>query len=90
MEGTGEHHSERSQPGSEYQNSYVLPHMQTLDLRPKQQHGWTWSHDKGRTHMGDTGIDRKPKTWKHFWCPHSKGANTETLKRQRLSWEGEL
>jgi hypothetical protein len=32
MDGTGEHHSERGQPGSEDQKTYVLPHMWTLDL----------------------------------------------------------
>jgi hypothetical protein len=42
MDGTGEHHSERGQPGSEDQESYVLPHMQTLDLGQMQQCGWTW------------------------------------------------
>jgi hypothetical protein len=31
MDGNGEHHSERSQPGSEDQKSYIHPHMQTLD-----------------------------------------------------------
>jgi hypothetical protein len=24
------------------------------------------SQDKGRAHMGDTGIGRKPKTWNRF------------------------
>jgi hypothetical protein len=42
MDGTEEHHSERGQPGSEDQKSYVLPHMQTLDLEQMQQCGWTW------------------------------------------------
>jgi hypothetical protein len=32
MDGTGEHHSEPGQPGSEDQKSYVLPRMQTLCL----------------------------------------------------------
>jgi hypothetical protein len=41
MDGTGEHHSEQGQPGSEDQKSYVLPHMQTLDLGQMQQCGWT-------------------------------------------------
>jgi hypothetical protein len=27
---------------SENQKSYVLPHMQTLDLGQMQQCGWTW------------------------------------------------
>jgi hypothetical protein len=40
----------------------VLPHMRTLDLGQMQQCGWTWDTDKGRAHMGDTGIGRKPKT----------------------------
>jgi hypothetical protein len=39
--GTREHHSERSQPSSEDQKSYVLLHMQTLDLGQMQQCGWT-------------------------------------------------
>jgi hypothetical protein len=42
MDGTGEHHSERGQPGSEDQISYVLPHMWTLDLGQMHQCGWTW------------------------------------------------
>jgi hypothetical protein len=42
MDGTGEHHSQRDQPGSENQNSYVLSHMRTLDLGQMQQRGWTW------------------------------------------------
>jgi hypothetical protein len=42
MDGTGEHHSERGQPGSEDQKLYVLPHVQTLDLGQIQQCGWTW------------------------------------------------
>jgi hypothetical protein len=42
MDGTGEHHSERGQSGSEDQKSYVFPHMQTLDLEQMQQYGWTW------------------------------------------------
>jgi hypothetical protein len=37
--------------------------------------------------MGDMGIGRKPKT-KGF-LTHSKGTNTETLKRQRLRQEGD-
>jgi hypothetical protein len=32
MDGTGEHHTEWGQPGSEDQKSYVLPHMWNLDL----------------------------------------------------------
>jgi hypothetical protein len=32
MDGTGEHHSKQSQPGSEDQKLYVLPHMWSLDL----------------------------------------------------------
>jgi hypothetical protein len=32
MDGTGEPHSESGQPGLEDQKSYVLLHMQTLDL----------------------------------------------------------
>jgi hypothetical protein len=36
------------------------------------------SHEKGRTHTGDTGIGRK--TMKAFDVPHSRGTNTETLK----------
>jgi hypothetical protein len=42
MDGTGEHHPERDQSGSEDQKLYVLPHMQTLDLGQMQQCGWTW------------------------------------------------
>jgi hypothetical protein len=61
MDGTGEHHSEVSL-AQKTKKSYVLPHMWTLDLGQMQQCGWTWSHDKGKAHMGDTGIDRKPKT----------------------------
>jgi hypothetical protein len=42
MNGTGEHHSQQGQPGSEDQKSYVLPDMWTLDLKKMQQYGWTW------------------------------------------------
>jgi hypothetical protein len=42
MDGTGEHHSDQGQPGSEDQKSYVLPHMWTLDLGHMQQCGWIW------------------------------------------------
>jgi hypothetical protein len=35
--------------------------------------------------MGDIGIGRKPKTWKRLMSP-LRGANTETLKQQKLSW----
>jgi hypothetical protein len=43
MDGTGEHHFEQGQPGSEDQKSNVLPHMQTLDVEQMQQCGWrTW------------------------------------------------
>jgi hypothetical protein len=42
MGGTGEHHSERGQLGSEDQKLYVLPPMRTLDLGQMQQCGWTW------------------------------------------------
>jgi hypothetical protein len=41
MDGTGEHHPERGQPGSEDQKSHGLLHMQTLDLGQMQQCGWT-------------------------------------------------
>jgi hypothetical protein len=41
MDGIREHHSEGSQPNSEEQKSYVLPHMQTLDVGQMQQCGWT-------------------------------------------------
>jgi hypothetical protein len=30
------------------------------------------SHDKGRAHMGDMGICRKPKTWKGLLSPLQK------------------
>jgi hypothetical protein len=62
MDGTGEYHSEKGQPASEDQKSYVLPHMQTLDLEQMQQYGWAWITKKGRAHTGDIGIGRKPKT----------------------------
>jgi hypothetical protein len=42
MDGTGENHSERGQPGSVDQKLYVLPHMRNLDLGQMQQCGWTW------------------------------------------------
>jgi hypothetical protein len=44
MDGTGEHHAERGQPGSDDQKLYVLPYiyMWTLDLWQMQQCGWTW------------------------------------------------
>jgi hypothetical protein len=42
MDGIVEHHSEGLQSGSEEQKSYVLPHMQTLDLGKVQQCCWTW------------------------------------------------
>jgi hypothetical protein len=61
MDRTGEHHSEQGYPGSEDQKSYVLPHIQTLDLGQMQQCGYQCVC-KGRAHMGDMGIVRKPKT----------------------------
>jgi hypothetical protein len=61
MDGIGEHHSERGQPGPEDKNSYVLPRMQTLDLNKCSNVVGLESHDKGRTHTGDIGIGRKPK-----------------------------
>jgi hypothetical protein len=42
MDETGEHYPERGWPGSEDQKSYVLPHMQTLDLGQIQQCCRTW------------------------------------------------
>jgi hypothetical protein len=45
------------------------------------------SHAKGRTHTGGIGKGRKRKTW--VWCAHYRGANTITLKWQRLQWEGD-
>jgi hypothetical protein len=39
MDGTREHLSERGQPGSEDQKSYVLPHMWTLNSEQMQQCG---------------------------------------------------
>jgi hypothetical protein len=62
MDGTGEHHSEQGQPGSEDQKSYVLPHMRTLGLGRCSNVVGLGSHAKGRAHMGGMGIGRKPKT----------------------------
>jgi hypothetical protein len=42
MNGTGEHHSEQGQPGSEDQKWYILTHMWTLDLEQVKQCSWTW------------------------------------------------
>jgi hypothetical protein len=42
MDGTGEHNSERGQPGSKDQKLYVLPHMQSLDPGQIQQCCRTW------------------------------------------------
>jgi hypothetical protein len=36
--------------------------------------------------MGDIGIGKKPKAWKPLIF---RGTNTETLKWQRLTWEGD-
>jgi hypothetical protein len=47
-----EHHSESGQPGLEDQKSYVLPHMQTLDLGQKQQCGRTWITGQGKSTYG--------------------------------------
>jgi hypothetical protein len=44
-----ENHSERGQPGSEDQKSYVLPHMRTLDVGQMQQCCWTWITRKGES-----------------------------------------
>jgi hypothetical protein len=44
--------------------------------------------DKGGAYTGDMGIGRKPKTF-FIWCPHCRGINTETLKQQRSTWEGD-
>jgi hypothetical protein len=46
------------------------------------------SHDKGRAHMGDMGIGRKPKIWKYLMSD-SRGINKESLKQWRLTWEGD-
>jgi hypothetical protein len=62
MNGTGEHHSEQGQSGSEDQKSYVLCHMQTLIQGKGSNVVGLGSHDKGRAHTGDIGIGRKPKT----------------------------
>jgi hypothetical protein len=32
---------------------------------------------------------QKTKNHKSVWCPHCRGANTETLKWQRSIWEGD-
>jgi hypothetical protein len=45
---------------SEDQKSYVL-HMRTLDLGKYSNVVGVGSHVKGRAHMGDMGIGRKPK-----------------------------
>jgi hypothetical protein len=39
----------------------------------------------------DLGHMTRGENPKHesIWCPHSRGTNTETLKRQRLTWEGD-
>jgi hypothetical protein len=47
---------------SEDQNSYVLPHMQTLDLDKCISVVGLGSHDKGRAQTGDIEIGRKPQT----------------------------
>jgi hypothetical protein len=46
----------------ERRDGFVLPHMWTLYLGQMQQCGGLGSHDKGRAHMEDMGIGRKPKT----------------------------
>jgi hypothetical protein len=61
MSGTGEHHSERGQLGSEDQKSYVLPHA---DFRSRAN-ATMWldlDHKTRGAHTGDVGIGRKPKT----------------------------
>jgi hypothetical protein len=62
MDGTGEHDSQRGQPDSEDQKSYVLPHMWTLDLRQISNVVGLGLHVKGRTYTGGMGLDRKSKT----------------------------
>jgi hypothetical protein len=52
INGTGEHHSERGQPGSKDQKSYALPNMQTLDRGQMQQCGWTWVIRQGESTYG--------------------------------------
>jgi hypothetical protein len=69
MDGTREHHSEWGQPSSEDQKSYVLPRMRTLNLGQMQHVVGLGSHDKGRAHLGDTAIGRKPKIWKRLMSP---------------------
>jgi hypothetical protein len=56
--------------------------MRFLDLGQIQQCCRTWVTWQGKNIYGSTGLDRKPKTWKHL-ISHSRGINTETLKRQR-------
>jgi hypothetical protein len=47
------------------------------------------SHDKVRAHTGDMEIGKKPKKHESVWCPHCRGTNTEPLKQQRSTWEGD-
>jgi hypothetical protein len=62
MDGTREHHSERGHSSSEVQKLYVLPHLRTLDLGQCSNVVGLGPHDKGRAHLGDIEIGRKPKT----------------------------
>jgi hypothetical protein len=43
---------------------YNLSVGENVDFRSReiQQCGWSWSHAKGRAHMGGMGIGKKPKT----------------------------
>jgi hypothetical protein len=62
MDGAGEHHLSEVSKAQKTKKSYVLLHMQTLDLGQIQQGYWTWSHDKERAHKGSMRIGKKPKT----------------------------
>jgi hypothetical protein len=66
MDGTGEHHSEQGQPGSEDQKSYVLPHMRTLDLGQMQQYCWTWVTSQGESTHGRYRNRQKTQNMKTF------------------------
>jgi hypothetical protein len=69
MDGTGEHHSEWGQPGTENQKSYVLPHMQTLDLGQMQQCGWTGTTWQGESTYGKYGNREKTQNMNAFDVP---------------------
>jgi hypothetical protein len=40
-------------------------------------------------HIREVWVQVRNPKLESIWCPHCRGTNTETLKRQRSVWEGD-